>query len=281
MNKTLKEYIKQILIERRNISPNEMAALKDLTKEIVIFYNDGNERRVKKAIYEFITEDHEFSKITKNQYQDDFGTSGSGNEKFKKYIDFWKNNLAPAITETGKRRGWTYDHGGAWLQWNKPAKEKKGDNYKIYVTFNKNENKFFENCKKIPTLLANLNEIQTTSNLSFKISSNFYASFMHKDNIVIHFSDNTISQDVQNAVKKTGFDTVDRESIGRTDLGKDTSSTSDSDNVASEVVKIISKIKDKLLKYISADENSTEFKQGMGVIFDIVEKEMKEASHRK
>ena len=245
--------------------------LEEVAKNVVLYFQGKVPKTIlKNTIYFYYTKDEG----AKDQVLDILNDPA----KRKQYNEYW-TKVKTKLQEISKNNNWTVIDDNAWFQMTKPYNSVKNPgNFKYYITFQKGQ-KFFDNVNKIGKLLTSLNSKKTTGKVSFKIGSVFGSAYEHKDSIVIHFNYQQDQQAILEAVKEANFETVDRQKIGRTDLGRD-EDTSDSDLIAIKAVENIEQNKNVLLPLLSAEKTSQEYKKGLSGIKHIIDTLMQKSSHR-
>jgi len=245
--------------------------LEEVAKNVVLYFQGKVPKTIlKNTIYFYYTKDEG----AKDQVLDILNDPA----KRKQYNEYW-TKVKTKLEEISKNNNWTVTDDSAWFQMTKPYNTVKNPgNFKYYITFQKGQ-KFFDNVNKIGKLLTSLNSKKTTGKVSFKIASVFGSAYEHKDSIVIHFNYQQDQQSILEAVKEANFETVDRQKIGRTDLGRD-EDTSDSDLIAIKAVETIEQNKNVLLPLLSAEKTSQEYKKGLSGIKHIIDTLMQKSSHR-
>ncbi len=245
--------------------------LEEVAKNTVLYFQGKVPKTIlKNSIYFYYTKDEG----AKDQVLDILNDPA----KKKQYNEYW-TKVKTKLEEISKNNNWTVTDDSAWFQMTKPYNTVKNPgNFKYYITFQKSQ-KFFDNVNKIGKLLTSLNSKKTTGKVSFKIASVFGSAYEHKDSIVIHFNYQQDQQSILEAVKEANFETVDRQKIGRTDLGRD-EDTSDSDLIAIKAVENIEQNKNVLLPLLSAEKTSQEYKKGLSGIKHILDTLMQQSSHR-
>ena len=203
----------------------------------------------------------------------------------------WWSSLKEAMRETANRRGWKEnDDSTDWIQYEDIGRiSTSNQSYKKYITFKKLDDNgnlstsFYENYGKLPLLLSEIIKESLSGELTLKISSHPLKALRHKDSVVIHFKDMTDLPKIESAVGRVGFEVVERESVGRTDIGVDSLSTltgkrsSDSQLVTEKAVKNIKMNKDLILRLMN---NPSTKMEGLSTINYILNKVMAESTHR-
>lgn len=265
----------KILMEQRKLSVHEINFLKEIANTFLKTSKTNNKKSLETHIYDYYIREHDSYERAMSLYKD---------PNLKKQWDEYWNKVKEAVKETGLRRGWQYHDEGVWTQFTKPfsgSYQHGSGNFKRYLTFKRGNNleDLLENFKKIPYLLKNINDAKTIGKVSFKMSSYFGPLLSDKDNIVIHYKEQEDSDSIEKAVKDTDFILMDRQQIGRTDTGVDTS-TSDSKLVASEAAEdMLGPNKDLLINYLSSKEQNI-FMQGIELMNNILSQNMEKAKHR-
>jgi hypothetical protein len=237
---------------------------------IRLFTGKSDRKALQSTIYDYFTKDSSVKDEVLKAMQD--------TNRRDQYNQYW-TKVKNKLSEIAKNNGWTIDDSGAWFQFTKPYNSSKNSgNFKYYITFEKGQ-KYFDNINKLGKLITSLNSKKTNGKVSFKIATHFLAGYQHNDSVVIHYNYKEDEQAVVSSVKEVGFEAVDRQKMGRTDLGRD-EDTSDSDLVAKKVVETIEQNKNVLLPLLSAEKTSQEYKKGLSGIKHIIDTLMQKSSHR-
>lgn len=266
----------------------ERKFIEDIIAELSLIYaGSKSPDRFHRMIYDFFTRSHDDHDFVQNALKKENDVNR------KKHNEYWKS-VIDAISATGDRRGWKKDDTPAWTQFDKPYDKslpRGGESFKIYLTFKRSSGSssgrrldiFFDNCRKLPLLLKHLHEADTVGKVSFKIASQFFFGLGHKDNVVIHFKNRDDVDKIRDAIQRTNFDLVDRESIGRTELGIDSADDSDSGVISKHLAKALvsDENKAKLMPLISQSKQSPAFNQAINAIYSALISAMKNANHRK
>lgn len=143
------------------------------------------------------------------------------------------------LRDQARSMGWNVPSDGqefasSWEQFNKPGGTKRSSkvNFKIYLTLSDDIQSFLRNIRRLGDLMKNLDSTSTKGKVTFKVGSDLVAAYLHRDNVVIHFSDLEDFQGITAAVRASNLTTLDRsQGIARTAVGVDFN-TSDSYIVA-------------------------------------------------
>jgi len=245
--------------------------LEEVAKYTVLYFQGKTPKvTLKNTIYFYYTEDE--------GVKDQISNITNDPAKRKEYNEYW-TKVKNKLSEIAKNNGWTIDDSDSWFQFTKPFNSSKNPgNFKYYITFQKGQ-KYFENINKLGKLLTSLNSKKTNGKVSFKIATYFTVGYKHNDSVVIHYNYKEDEQAVIDSVKEVGFETVDRQKMGRTELGRD-EDTSDSDLIAIKAVETIEQNKNVLLPLLSAEKTSQEYKKGLSGIKHIIDTLMQKSSHR-
>lgn len=295
----VKNEIKAILNENRNLHPRRMEELKSIGENAkkVLLNKGGTKEGLQTEVYHYITKFYEEYESLDSLRP--FDKEGKPNPNFNKNLkqdlqNFWQDTIDNILNQ-GKSVGWRINtESPEWTQFDNPKKQttqrtsKNTANYKLYFTLKRGENfqDFLKSARKIPSLLLNINNKPIKGEVSFKISNFIVPALHHMDNIVIHFKNKEDKELLEKAVTDTGFDLVDRGSLGRVSFGVDPVDQggkklgSDSQIVAEKVVDNIISNKNALLNYLSKPSDSKEYRQGLSAIENIISTVSKNSSHR-
>lgn len=298
--------LKSIAVELKKIfqaEDNLSKAKNDKEKSTYEISLETAKRTLGKEIYEYYTRFYEeYDSITPYRLMVQDKTSGRmvrnpnlNRELKQKADDLWGKMLSDT-EQLGSVKGWIKnDSNPAWVQFEKRSsssapKEPRTDSYKIYITFNRGKDlkDFKENMSKLPILLDKINSKQMFGKVSFKVANIFTAALEEKDNVVIHFKDIRDEESIRNAIAETGFSTVDRSTIDRTELGLDTTGedgkhSSDSEVAKQSAVRNLTSDTNKpiLSNFLNKSENTEDYKQGLSQIQKILQYVMLNISRKK
>lgn len=181
-----------------------------------------------------------------------------------------------------KRYNWISVENPAWIEWYRGGKRSvnkdEGKTYKRYITVSPED--MWTVLSNLTNLALQLDKIAVNSDkdlIGFKIAGVYSAFVTHTDNIVIHFYDANIKNEIDLAVKKffsaIGKKEANRSDLGRTEFGVDGQGTSDSMLVSKQILRNIDHNKSYFKNAISTPKGQQDFKQ-------MIDQIMNSASHR-
>ena len=294
MNKRQEKIFKIFKISSFNPNINRL----EILSKGFLRYIDPNDlnytkNTFKKEIYDYYT--LESSDLIHSEYDRKVKEIENLNsvEEIKKYDvnAFWLK-IKSELELMAPKVGWVANtESPEWFQLEKVGRksDKNKNSYKIYLTFNKFDQKgklssfLYENYMKLPKFLRLLSEENFNGEVSFKVGNNFLKSLRHKDSVVIHFKNFEDKDKINSVISAVEFDLVSRESVGRTDLGMDIydqatdKKMSDSQLVADRALSNIEANKDLLERLL---KNPSTRMDGLSGLNKIMNDTMMQSSHR-
>jgi len=148
---------------------------------------------------------------------------------------------------------WRFTDSGSWSQFSLEGKKQPQNarNYKVYFTAQNPLGDFQGLIQTLYDLGKKLQNIQTELPISFKVATNIQMLAYHVDTIVIHFADPNIASEVQKAIsavsKKNNLKAEDRDKYLRTTVGRDSDTTSDTNELSKRFARNVVANKDYIL----------------------------------
>ncbi len=165
--------------------------------------------------------------------------------------DLWQNSLKQVAGLLSSN--WSFFNSGSWSQFSIKGKKKPENarNYKVYFTAQNPLGDFQAFIQTLYDLGKKLQKIQTELPISFKVATNIQMLAYHVDTIVIHFADPNIAGEVQQAIsavsKKNNLKAEDRDKYLRTTVGRDSDTTSDTDELSKRFARNVLANKDQII----------------------------------
>jgi len=176
-----------------------------------------------------------------------------GTPRYKGW-SLWYDQRVDEMRGKADALGWSCEDGDAgWVQFSRRGGQRsEGGSHKLYVTFDPGAD-LASGATRMPMLFDALGNVPTEGKLSFKIQRKFTGYLGHRDSLVVHFTDEDAVEAIQQAVASVGFNTLDRSTfhrvdVGRDGIGADGTKKSDTELVAEQVIRSIDAARDSIVR---------------------------------